>query len=582
MRNFATAFMFLALVLGYVFAPFMVIQAHHLTHNWRGKADIGVFGDEAMVVSAHGIASEIGRDILAKGGNAFDAAIAVNFALAVVYQQAGNIGGGGFMVFRLADGATGTLDFREKAPLGARPDMFLDENGKVVTGKSLNGHLSVGVPGTVAGMVAIYQRFGSLPWEALISPAIDLARDGFILSEKAAKMFNRYQKEFATYSRNASTVINAQGWQTGDTIQFEDLAKTLERIRDGGRQGFYQGETARLIIEEMAAGGGLITQNDLTEYRVMWRRPIKFTYRGYDIVSMPPPSSGGVALAQLLASVEAYDLSSLGHNSAAYMHLLIEAERRAYADRAVHLGDPDFVRVPIKKLTDPDYIKARMADFEPGHKTDSADIATGFAAAIESVETTHFSVADEKGNAVAITTTLNGNFGSKVIVQGAGFFLNNEMDDFSIKAGHANQFGLLGGHANSIAPAKRMLSSMTPTIISKNGDLFAIIGTPGGATIITSVFQSILNMIDFGMSAQEAVNARKFHSQWQPDIVLFEKGTPDIGDIVGLKRRGHRLVTWPHFKYELGRLEIIKRLDNGGFEGAADWTRGLDDRAVGF
>ncbi|MDA8654993.1 gamma-glutamyltransferase, partial [Alphaproteobacteria bacterium] len=443
-------------------------------------------------------------------------------------------------------------------------------------------HASVGVPGSVAGMVSIHQRFGSLPWEVLLSPAIELAQNGFVLTEKGADMFNRYADAFAINSRDSSTVIKTGGWQAGDIAVFEDLAKTLTRIKDEGLEGFYQGDTARLLIEEMESGGGIIKQKDLDDYRAIWRQPLAFQYRGYDVISMPPPSSGGVALAQLLGSVEPYNLSDLGHNSAAYMHLLIEAERRAYADRAVHLGDPDFVRVPVQQLMDPAYIAARMSDFDENHKTNSADIATGFAPAIESVETTHFSVADAAGNAVAITTTLNGNFGSKVIVKGAGFFLNNEMDDFSIKQGHANQFGLLGGHANSIAPGKRMLSSMTPTIVSKDDDLFAVIGTPGGATIITSVFQSILNMIDFGMTAQEAVNARKFHSQWQPDIVLFEKGTLDLRDLSGLYQRGHKIVTWPNFTYELGRLEIIRRLDDGRYEGASDWMRGLDDRAVGF
>ncbi len=583
MRHFTTVLIFLLLVLAYVLAPFGLMQAHYIKYNFRSEAtDRGIYGNVAMVVSAHGLASDVGRHILAQGGNAFDAAIAVNFALAVVYQQAGNIGGGGFMVYRLNDGTAGALDFRERAPFAARLDMFLDADGQVIPGKSLEGHASVGVPGSVAGMVSIHQRFGSLPWEVLLSPAIELAQNGFVLTEKAADMFNRYADAFAINSRDSSTVIKTGGWQAGDIAVFEDLAKTLTRIKDEGLEGFYQGDTARLLIEEMESGGGIIKQKDLDDYRAIWRQPLAFQYRGYDVISMPPPSSGGVALAQLLGSVEPYNLSDLGHNSAAYMHLLIEAERRAYADRAVHLGDPDFVRVPVQQLMDPAYIAARMSDFDENHKTDSADIATGFAPAIESVETTHFSVADAAGNAVAITTTLNGNFGSKVIVKGAGFFLNNEMDDFSIKQGHANQFGLLGGHANSIAPGKRMLSSMTPTIVSKDDDLFAVIGTPGGATIITSVFQSILNMIDFGMTAQEAVNARKFHSQWQPDIVLFEKGTLDLRDLSGLYQRGHKIVTWPNFTYELGRLEIIRRLDDGRYEGASDWMRGLDDRAVGF
>ena len=563
--------------------PFLHLQYMHVSHHWR-LAPKGVYGDKAMVVSAHFLASEVGRDVLAQGGNAFDAAVAVNFALAVVYQQAGNIGGGGFMVYRLNNGETGTLDFRERAPFKASRDMYLDENGEVIKGLSLKGPLAVGVPGSVAGMVALHARFGSRPWDALIRPSINLAQDGFVLTEKAARGFNRFQADFAAVNRFAPPVLKPDGatWQAGERITFPDLAATLNRIAMQGRDGFYKGETANLIAEEMAAGGGLISLQDLAAYEPVWRDPIRFSYRGHALISMPPPSSGGIVLAQLLQGAEKYDIAAMGHNSAAHIHLMTELERRAYADRATHLGDTDFVEVDIKSLTDPAYIAARMADMSPDEKTDSRTVKPGLVTAMESAETTHFSIVDAAGNAVAITTTLNGMYGAKLVVKGAGFFLNNEMDDFSIKPGHANQFGLLGDDKNAIAPGKRMLSSMTPTIIEKDGELKAVLGTPGGATIITSVFQMVMNLIDFEMSAAEAVHARKSHSQWQPDVVMLEKGTMSLTNMRGLQARGHRLYPWPHFKWSLGRVEAILRHPDGRLEGAADASRGFDDAAVGY
>ena len=565
--------------------PFLHLQYMHISHHWR-LAPKGVYGNEAMVVSAHFLASEVGAEVLKNGGNAFDAAVAVNFALAVVYQQAGNIGGGGFMVYRTTSGDTGTLDFRERAPFKASRDMYLDENGEVIKGMSLKGHFAVGVPGSVAGMVALHERFGTQPWDALIRPAITLAQDGFVLTEKAARGFNRFQKDFAEVNRFRPVVLK-QGWpeakwKAGERVAFPALARTLQRIALQGRAGFYEGETARLIVDEMMAGGGLISLQDLLAYEAVWRDPIRFSYRGHEVISMPPPSSGGIALAQLLQGAEAYDIAALGHNSAAHIHLMTELERRVYADRATHLGDTDFVAVDIGGLTDRAYIARRNAAIRMDEKTDSSAIKPGLVTAIESAETTHFSIVDADGNAVSITTTLNGMYGAKLVVQGAGFFLNNEMDDFSIKPGHANQFGLLGDDKNAIAPGKRMLSSMTPTIVEKDGELKAVLGTPGGATIITSVFQTLMNIIDFDMSAQQAVDARKSHSQWQPDVVMLEKGTMSLSNMRGLLARGHRLYPWPHFKWSLGRVEAILVGADGRLEGAADTSRGFDDRAVGY
>ena len=562
-------------------APVIALQLDYLRYHWR-LAPPDTHGDKAMVVSAHGLASQIGRDVLVAGGNAFDAAVAVNFALAVVYQQAGNIGGGGFMVYRLADGTDGALDFREKAPLAARRDMYLDADGNVIKDASLRGHLAVGVPGTVAGMVMAHEKFGSLVWADLLTPAIKLARDGFVLSPKGARMFNRYQSDFSELNTHKPNVLQVGGWKAGDTARFPALADTLTRIAESDRNGFYKGPTAQMIVAEMDAGGGLITQADLDAYRPVWRAPIRFSYRGHEVISMPPPSSGGVALAQLLKGAEPYQVGRMGHNSAAHIHMMVELERRAYADRASYLGDPDFVDVPVDRLVSNAYVQARMAAIDPWQKTDSTEIREGRVDRIESVETTHVSIVDPAGNAVAMTTTLNGNFGSKVVVRGAGFFLNNEMDDFAIKPDHANQFGLLGNAQNAVAPGKRMLSSMTPTIVTKDGDLRLVVGTPGGATIITSVFQTIMNVVDFGMSAQQSVNARKAHSQWQPDMVMLERGTLSVPTQIGLMRRGHRLYVWPRFKYELGRVEAVLIGADGGREGAADYTRGEDDRASGF
>jgi len=566
--------------------PFLHVQYLHISHHWR-LAPKGVYGDTAMVVSAHRLASEVGREVLRDGGNAFDAAVAVNFALAVVYQQAGNIGGGGFMVYRLAPtngkkADTGTLDFRERAPFDASRDMYLNEDGEVIKGLSLKGHLAVGVPGSVAGMAALHKRFGSKPWDALIRPSVTLAAEGFVLTPKAAREFNRFQEVFAEVNRHRPPVLKEGGWREGERIKFPELARTLETISRQGRAGFYEGWVADLLVDEMQSGGGLITHQDLAAYVPVWRDPIRFSYRGHEIISMPPPSSGGVALAQLLQGAETYDIAALGHNSAAHIHLMTELERRTYADRATHLGDTDFVAVDIEGLTDRAYIAARNGDISMQAKTDSSTVKPGYVAAMESAETTHFSIVDAAGNAVAITTTLNGMYGAKLVVRGAGFFLNNEMDDFAIKPGYANQFGLLGDDKNAIAPGKRMLSSMTPTLVEKDGKLKAVVGTPGGATIITSVFQTLSNIIDFDMSAAQAVHARKSHSQWQPDVVMLEKGTMSLANMRGLQARGHRLYPYPHFKWQLGRVEAILVHEDGTLEGAADASRGFDDWAAGY
>ncbi len=534
----------------------------------------GLIAEKAMVVTAHPIASNIGKAILKKGGNAIDAAVAVKFSLAVVFPFAGNIGGGGFMVYRASDGSTSTLDFREMAPAKAHRDMYLDSAGNVIKELSIRGHLAAGVPGSVDGMVEAHSKYGSLPWAELVQPAINLATLGFPVTKREADGFNRINESLKELNTVAPTHLLKE-WNTGDTIYHLDLASTLVRIRDNGRAGFYEGETAALLVEEMERGGGFITQEDLNNYHSIWRTPITSKYKEYTIITMPPPSSGGIALTQLLQSVEDYDLKKLGHNSAEYVHLLTEVERRVYADRAEYLGDMDFYNVPIKQLTTPAYNKERMQSFDANRATPSDSIGSG-KILLESDQTTHFSIVDTQGNAIAITTTLNGAFGSRVIVGKAGFLLNNEMDDFSIKLGVPNMFGLVGGEANAIAPGKRMLSSMTPTIVEQNGKLLLVTGSPGGATIITSVFQSIINVIEFDMTMQESVNALRTHNQWLPDVIMYERGALSEENIEKLEEMGHKMLD----RGNIGRVDAVKVLENGKLEGAAD-PRG-DDLASGF
>ena len=536
----------------------------------------GLIAEKAMVVSARVEASQVGSDILKKGGNAYDAMIATQLALAVVYPQAGNIGGGGFMVFRHSDGKTGALDFREKAPLSSDKDMYLDEKGNVIPGMSDFGVHSSGVPGSVAGIVEVYEKYGSLPFKELVQPAIDLARNGFKVTKNQARSFNGTRERFAK-ANNYKILFDAE-WKEGDVVKLEELAQTLERIRDNGRDGFYKGKTADLIVNYVKELGGIITHEDLVKYKAVWRKPIEFDYKGYKITSMTLPASGGVCLAQILKSVEPYDFSKIEHNSTKYLQLLTEAERRSYADRAHYLGDIDFVNVPIDSLTSPEYIKKRMSTFSWDKSTKSSDVSHGEVLGYESNETTHYSIIDQFGNAVAVTTTLNTGYGSKVYVKGAGFFLNNEMDDFSAKPGVPNVYGLLGSAANAIAPEKRMLSSMTPTIVEKDGKLKMVVGTPGGSTIITSVAQNILNVVEYDMGMQESVNKARFHHQWLPDYIRMEPRGFDSITKVNLKALGYELLE--RNSLIIGRVDAILVLPNGKLEGGAD-PRG-DDAAVGF
>ena len=529
-----------------------------------------------MVVCAYPDAAQVGVEILKKGGNAVDAAVAVQFALAVTFPEAGNIGGGGFMVFRSAKGETNTLDFREKAPALANQNMYLDSAGNVVPGMSISTHKASGVPGSVDGMVEAHHKYGHLKWEELVQPAIDLARKGFKLTRRMANDLNRNSTDFKKRNEGKGYLLKNDGWKEGDLLVQEDLAKTLELIRDKGREGFYEGAVADDLVNEMQSGAGLITKADLQNYHSVWRAALTGNYKGYKIITMPPPSSGGVALLQLLQSVEKYPLNKWGFNSDSTVQLVVEAERRVYADRSRYLGDPDFYKVPVDSLLKPAYNELRMTNFNWDRATPSTSMQPGKLIGNESDQTTHYSIVDREGNAVAVTTTLNDSFGSKIFVKGAGFLLNNEMDDFSSKPGVPNMFGLVGGKANSIQPGKRMLSSMTPTIIEKDGKLFMVVGTPGGSTIITSVFQTILNVIEFNQAMQQAVGSKRFHHQWFPDVVYVEKDAINSATRIKLERKGYKIVD----RGPSGRVDAILKTKWGYYEGGAD-PRG-DDTVAGW
>ena len=532
--------------------------------------------EKAAVVSAHPLASEIGKEILMKGGNAIDAAIAVQFALAVCYPAAGNIGGGGFMILRTKDGIYEALDFRETAPASAHRDMYLNEEGEVIQGLSLNGALAAGIPGSVDGMWEAFQKYSKLKqWTTLVEPSVELARRGYEISAQEAGWLNRFKESFLEVNKDTIILVNAQSeWKEGDLLIQEDLARTLSLIAEKGRDGFYTGEVAEQIVAEMDRSGGIITLDDLRNYRSVWREVIKSEYKDYTVVGMPPPSSGGIALAMLLNAMESQELDSLEFHSPEAIHLMAEAERRVYADRAIHFGDSDFYDVPVEQLLSKEYMKDRMEDFDPVKASLTSDIQAGNMK--ESEETTHFSILDEEGNAVSLTTTINTGYGSKLMVSGAGFLLNNEMDDFSAKPGVPNFFGLVGTEANAIEANKRMLSSMTPTIVEKDGELRIIVGTPGGSTIITSVFQVLMNIIEFDMNAYEATSACRFHHQWKPDNIFIEEQCFSDSLKTLMNNLGHEVVT----RSGIGKVETIMINDEGLVEAAAD-PRG-DDSASGY
>jgi gamma-glutamyltranspeptidase/glutathione hydrolase len=534
----------------------------------------GTISDSGMVVSAHPQSSRIGVSILQKGGNAIDAAVATEFALAVCYPEAGNIGGGGFMVIRTSDGKTDVVDYREKAPMLASKDMYLDKTGNVSDGLSTSTQLASGVPGTIDGMINAHSKYGKLPFREVIQPAIDLAENGFPLIRQQAGSLNSNREKFLERNSSRPAFVRDSLWKEGDTLIQSDLAETLKKIRDNGRAGFYSGNTARLILKEMQRGNGIISDQDLNKYESVARVPVTAEYRGYKIITVPPPSSGGIILIQVLEMIEPYPVKDWGFHSSRTIHLMIESEKRAFADRSEYLGDPGFMKFTADKLINKKYIFERMRTFKEGKATPSLEISPGSPEGYTSGETTHYSVVDKMGNAVSATTTLNGTFGSSIVVDSAGFLLNNQMDDFSVKPGYPNMYGLIGGETNSVQPWKKMLSSMTPVIVEKEGKLFLVAGSPGGSTIPTTVLQILINVIDFGMSMQEAVDAGRFHHQWLPDWTSYERNSLDSIIIEQLNGMGHTF----NERGSIGSVNSIMMLPDGKKAGGAD-KRGYNSSA---
>tara|TARA_B100000003_G_scaffold17308_1_gene14057 strand:- start:3938 stop:5626 length:1689 start_codon:yes stop_codon:yes gene_type:complete len=531
------------------------------------------------VVSARKDASDIGVEIMKKGGNAFDAMIGVQLALSVSHPTAGNIAGGGFMVYKLKDGTDGTLDFRETAPANSTEKMYQDENGNVIPGLSSVGGLAVGVPGTVSAIFEIHKKFGSLPIEELFQPSIELAEKGFLVTKYLEDELNEKRDDFIKL--NGENSLYSREYKSGDTIFNKMYANTLREIMNKGADGFYKGKVAENMIETIFKSGGIMTMKDLSEYKSVWRDPVRFKYKGYDIISMSFPSSGGVILGQMMKAIENFDLSKIKHNSPEYVQLLTEIERRAFADRSDLMGDPDFMKLPVYEFMDKAYVDSRMQNFTWDQATPSSEIKPGEIIFNESYETTHFSIIDKEGNAVSVTTTLNNSFGSKVYVENSGFFLNNEMDDFSSKPGYPNFFGVIGSEANSIQPKKRMLSAMTPTIVLKNNKPHLILGSPGGPSIITSVFQTILNVIEYNMDVDKAVSSARFHHQWYPDLIVMENGAynDELNSI--LSKKNYLIVKLPieedtlgvYKRSDIGAVDAILINEDGEVFGGADLRR---------
>ena len=574
MQKKITSFLFLLLILA-ACKPAQKNTAAPAINAYNYSGVKKVVAENGAVVSAHPLASKVGVEILKMGGNAVDAAIATQLALAVVYPNAGNLGGGGFMVARLSNGETVALDYREKAPGQAHRDMYVETDGKANTDKSQLGHLSSGVPGTVSGLFASH-KYGKLAFEKLIQPAIELAEKGFTISASEARSLNYLQNDLKKYNTVTPVFVKNTPWKQGDTLLQTDLANTLKRMQQKGAAGFYEGETARLIVEEMKRGNGIISLEDLKNYQAKFRTPHSFLYKGYKIVSMPMPSSGGVLIHQMMKMIEERNIAAMGFHSLQAVQLMTEVERRAFADRGEYMGDADHYKVPVDMLTNEVYLQERMKNYDPAKATPSVMVQPGTVLRTESEETTHLSVIDKEGNAVAVTTTLNNSYGSRTVVGGAGFFMNDEMDDFSIKPGVPNMYGAIGGEANAIKPGKRMLSSMTPTLVLKDDKPYIVVGTPGGTTIPTQIFQTLVNILEFNMSAEDAVYKPKFHHQWLPDEIMIEKGFP-VAVKEALQKMGY---SFSKERSGIGRTEIIMVLPNGKFEAVAD-NRG-DDAAEGW